>query len=674
MKTIKNNSKYITQDTLNECFRSGEYTLVDKVLCGNGFSTRFLMERPVSHHANILIAPNIEVVKGKEREYKSGRIPTKNNIGFFYEGCESQISPDMDVLVMVSDSFKYRKSKLDSITIDKILIDEIHSIEAQGSFRRELVDFTNYVKKNYLHRCDGGIVGVSATPGVLANVDIEIDNGFIGESVIDTSENLSKFIISIKKSIINDEKVFIASNSPSLIYNIATERESGHGRRRLQANFLCGKSLLGSLCCLFVLAQDDTSRTIIGSSKAFEGHDLLGNDWMFYIYENRKISSSQLRQENIYQIINRCRGKRSGVRYFRVGAEKPSGMPLYSLETLEAFANDESILPESKMTKSDKFRWRYNGGAFRYSDFHKYLVFGNNNTTVSVDYVTWRMHQEKSLNDVLRFGRIGGEYSLFWKKRNVVFNDLGENYDERDTQKLVLKMKYESMRLNLRDNHDFITKNSLYSDEFMKFSALPMTKKEDSMDNLKKNYKRFKKAFRLFLLKRLHDIDENDLSPSALVGLNEYNERALTNREKLCSDLIEDKNLFFSLVAQCIEIAIKKSEEKSIPAYRTGRGVRKSKQEIVQNIHSYILELLSSFCNKRISAKPEIIGHRDYNIFTRPSMDIILAVFGAVGGGEVIEIDVRSSFIRILYGLCGLVVPDDVYGENKENKVKIIKR
>lgn len=86
MKKLQNFERYITEDTLRQCFARGSYRLVDKVLCGNGFSTRFLLTSPIRHHVNILIAPNIQVVKGKEREYLSGRIQTPNKIGFFMKG------------------------------------------------------------------------------------------------------------------------------------------------------------------------------------------------------------------------------------------------------------------------------------------------------------------------------------------------------------------------------------------------------------------------------------------------------------------------------------------------------------------------------------------------------------------------------------------------------------
>lgn len=658
MKTIQNSDKYITEDTLQRCFSRGSYRLVDKVLCGNGFSTRFLMTRPVAGHVNVLIAPNIQVVKGKEKEYLSGRISTPNKIGFFYEGCSTFLDNSFDVLVMVSDSFKYRRESLTNLSLDKILIDEVHSVESQGSFRKELVGFIDYVKEVYLERCNG-VVGVSATPGVLADVDIEIGNGFVEETIIETSENIKSFILSIKKAIHEEKKIFVATNSPTLVYNIANERENGHGRRRLRANFMCGKTLLGNLCPLLVLEHDEKSNVVIGSSKAFEGHDLEGEGWEFFIYENRRVTSSQYRQENVYQIINRCRGKKGTICYFRLASESPEGMPRYSYEVLEAFANDPLLLPESKMGKSDTYRWEHEGVEYRYSEFHKYLIFEKSNTSVQVNTSLWRMHKEKVLNDRFRFGRMGGEYTEFWKKRNVVFLDRGEAFDPEDMKAIQLRIKDETKRLNLRDNHDFIVKNSLYSKEYLRFASRPCPQKMSPREHLGKEKQRMRKEIVLFLMKRSHDVSPDE-------KLNEYKERELTVREQSGLLLFTMKGKFYRLVSDCVDLSYARNQEKNWRDWKT-------REDLAENIYSYILELIGAFCNRRISAKPEIIGHRDYNIFTRPGVDIIQRVFAEFGGGSVMEIDIRSSFVRILYALCGKVVPDDIYGEKKEKKVEINK-
>ena len=127
VKNVYNKTKYISKETLDECFEYGKHLCIDKVLCGNGFSTAFLTDKPPIGKINIIIAPNRSVVMGKEYEYLHGRIPTNNRIAFIYEGSSDRITEGYDIIMLVTDSFHYGKKTIKRLfngRIDRILVDE----------------------------------------------------------------------------------------------------------------------------------------------------------------------------------------------------------------------------------------------------------------------------------------------------------------------------------------------------------------------------------------------------------------------------------------------------------------------------------------------------------------------------------------------------------------------
>ena len=155
-KKIGYSDKYLPTIIVEQCFQRANYSFVDKVLTGNGFTTGFLEIRPSKpNQSNIIIVPNKEVVKSKQQKQldilKYGTVDEKKNlrnIGFFY----GDISSDklefgkFDTMMFVVDSFlNYEKQIVHNKNlIDKILIDEVHSMIIQSTFRPRLVVFNAF--------------------------------------------------------------------------------------------------------------------------------------------------------------------------------------------------------------------------------------------------------------------------------------------------------------------------------------------------------------------------------------------------------------------------------------------------------------------------------------------------------------------------------------------------
>ena len=54
--TFSYSTKYLNTDIVDRCFTPGSHNLVDKIICGNGFTTSFLQIPPSKkYQANIII-------------------------------------------------------------------------------------------------------------------------------------------------------------------------------------------------------------------------------------------------------------------------------------------------------------------------------------------------------------------------------------------------------------------------------------------------------------------------------------------------------------------------------------------------------------------------------------------------------------------------------------------
>ena len=173
------------------------------MICGNGFSTGFLKMKIPFNMINIMIAPNKSVIIGKERDYIDNPDKYEQRIKFFYGESTASDFSGADVLVFVTDSFINRYDQIAEISdrIDKVLIDEVHSIHQQSVYRKNLVNFEKKVKGIL---SDSSIVSVTATPILYSKVDITIRNAFTPKINVlvskDRKETLERIKIDIKNN------------------------------------------------------------------------------------------------------------------------------------------------------------------------------------------------------------------------------------------------------------------------------------------------------------------------------------------------------------------------------------------------------------------------------------------------------------------------------------------
>ena len=102
-------------------------------------------------------------------------------------------------------------------------------------------------------------------------------------------------------------------------------------------------------------------------------------------------------------------------------------------------------------------------------------------------------------------------------------------------------------------------------------------------------------------------------------------------------------------------------------------GVKASKQyrdQFKKKSLQVLYSLIQMFANEVIKTPSKWVANRDYNVLTEigiPEIKLVAECFEI----ETTEVDVNSAFVRILYALNHVNLPEDFYGVNKENKLEI---
>ena len=138
-----------------------------------------------------------------------------------------------------------------------------------------------------------------------------------------------------------------------------------------------------------------------------------------------------------------------------------------------------------------------------------------------------------------------------------------------------------------------------------------------------------------------------------------------SEREERALNILKSKNDFRKLVKDITYTYDTRSIEKYGPTESAPYRAEFRKQSAV-----IVGMLIMMFTNNRIKVPSKWSAHRDYNLLTKIGMDELIFM-GKVFNMEVLEVDARSCYPRILYALCGKTLPDDFYGFNKERKTEI---
>lgn len=619
MKIINNNNRYINSEVLNQCFTKGKHNVVDKVVCGNGASTAFIKEDVQIGHVNIMIAPNKAVIMDKERAYKAGEIKGLNNrIKFFYQESGDDDFIGADVLMFVSDSFLLMEKRLREISsiVDKVLIDESHSVESQSTFRKVLVDF-KFKVESILDDKDTSIVSISASPNHFTKVDIKLKNKFINPIKIYHTKNRTKSIARCAKAIKKGKKVLICTNN----WHVVKQLTNG-----IKTNYIVGETMMRKVVQNVEVIQDASSNITLISSRGFEGLDLYGSDYNVFFFEDRSQPHQTFTIANLYQAVSRCRDGAERIEYCRRNLQDIRKVRMIE-ENVDRFVGNKLLSVTKKQTNE-------------YKKFHPYVIFSiktfatSNNWkwTIKKNEVSLGLSKEERLYDAGFKG-----FSSFLSDRSITIKNLKETQDGwiRGITKDDTRLKY------LTKNIDYITEQDLFGDDFN--LSEPFYSNGRDIES-----KEYLKHINIFLTCK-----------------NYTGKRLNTVREAKAKELFSDEKALDKLVGD----VTKRYNERSIKKY----GVKASKKHrdiFKDHGEALVKRIVLMFANKKVYIPSNWVGSRDYNYLTMlgiPEIETIAKEFSF----SVKEIDIKSAFPRILYAIAGKELPDNFYGEGKENKVKI---
>lgn len=621
MVSIVNNSKYLDIGIVKSCFEVGKYNLVDKQVCGNGFTTAATQIRPsFPGNVNIILEPNRAAVLDKQEAYISGRLKTKNRIGFFY-GEGDQYTSDYfdinkyDVLFFVVDSFMERFNYLrnQKHRIEKILIDEVHSAIIQSEFRNVLKGF---IRKVYSEFETTAITAVTATPLLFQKPSIVIENKHKNGGIIHYTQNQNKSIERAKEAIRKGEKVILATQNARLIKTICGNV--------IHANFKIGTKLKRSLVELSELHQVNDSNLTIISSTGFEGFDVLNGRNKVFIFEDRSRDNQTFYAANIIQIIGRSR---KGVEYIE-WCRVPHSKGRKKVDTNLVFNKILSrSIPEEKKVTDKNYKFLEN-----FTTQSKSHLLKEGQFLLEFDPIAKKLYDETVKADHNGISI----YRDFFSSRGFSFKYLDEGLTRFNIPKITDKTKESFIRVN----RPYIKQYHVYDGLFLEVSD-------------KITRKGFEKHIKEFLRRKYWEYD----SPTDLYS----------DAEKNSINLISDADAFKEYCSQIIRIYKKK--KRSEPNFNR-KEYQKKVYSLEKNIESIVGRLILMFTNKKVKIPSKIRVWRDYNLLSEVSISIIQKVASDFNL-KVQEFDIKSCNPRILYSLNGLDIPNDFYGENKKNKLKI---
>ena len=629
MKKYKYTTKYLPTALIRKCF-SNQFSLIDKTLCGNGFTTGFLKMRPSkAEQVNIIIVPNKQVIISKQEAQnnilKYGTIEEQKNlrnIGFFYADSTDVLDFEKyEVMMFVIDSFVNYSNKLidNSHLIDKILIDEVHSLLIQSKFRNNLVGFLDFVKHNFT---ENNIACVTATPLLFQKVDIRLIPKEIEQRDVYISTNQENALKRIKKRLNNKEKVIVATQNVKVLKHLTDSNNV------LEANFKVGKTFLVGACENVIVKQNKDSNLVIITSAGFEGFDIVNGKHNFFLFEDRAFDYQTFYPPNFIQALNRSRQGTNYIEWCRIPfSERKS---VIEFDKLEKLMLSKRISAEKKMTEP------------MYSDIPKYYnVTQDKKTGLIIDFTfkSDAYNLDKELSDVDING-LDAMYKDYFANRGFTLHYLNEGHKRLKLRNASHKIAFK----NLKANEKVIRLNSL-----MKGLRVDLNKKE------KLEY--YIKSFEVFLRRKYWNLETLPFSEDFVLTDEIKEQHSNIEKELFAYSIFCDEKQ----LDQACKIITKKAIKKKLQTEdKRSKEFKEWKKDLLENVQDRYIRLILAFSQKKVRVPKKIRNSRDYNLFSEVSMDLICAV-ADLFDVDVYELDVVSCNIRILYSRVGIQLPTNIY-------------
>lgn len=617
MTILNNTNKYLSPELIEQCFERNKINYVDKVVTGNGFTTGFGYLKPAFNKVNILIAPNQSIVKDKEKEYTVGKFAPNKRCAFVYEGngLKGKHS-DYDLIVLVADSF-LNFSYVFKDHIDKLMVDEFHSVIVQSPFRRSLRKLTYSLENDFK---EAAISFVTASPLLYSKIDIQIENKYMDDRILHTSSDVKESIKRCVESIKSGKKTLIFIQDATIVKNILKAAD------RTNFRLISGSNFQSTLLTKSIYKLDDNSNIVICSSAAFEGWSDYSIGGHSYIYMNLGNKHNTFLGCNIYQALGRLR---EGYEYAeicctRLGGGGFANNIIESLnEKIDKFIQIDKHSIEQKQSKSFEFSFRRE--RVKAKDLKPYVFFkrDKNKYTMLKYYHAIDVHNEtKQIDTQLKL------YTNYLRVRKIELKDI----DVDITQKRMMSRVNADQRIinivtNIRDNN--------LQDNFMSFFF-----KSFNPENKIKYY-----------------VNEISILQSCAFELDiELDDKYEILKQYLL------KGGYYKELRDVLRDA-------SIKWGSTKREIAESLKTFEDTTFQYTLDVAIGITLGYFESN--MVGHRDYNKLTQIGIDLIEFIALKLNR-EVTEVDIRNCFPRIIYALNGYALPSDFYGEDRQKNKKRI--
>ena len=616
MIILENDNKYLDLEVIEQCFEQGKTNYVDKVVTGNGFTTGFAMLTPAFGKVNILIAPNQSVVKDKEKEYRNDTFAPNKRVAFVYEGSglRGKVS-NYDLIVIVADSFVNYAFDLKG-NIDKLMVDEYHSVIIQSAFRYKLKKMMYTLRDDFK---DISIAFVTASPLLYSKIDIRIINKYMSERELHTTNNIEESIKRCVESIKTGRKTLIFAQDASIIKRILRDSERNDFR------LIAGMNFTTTLLSKEVFKLKEDSNIVICSSAGFEGHSDYSIQGDTYIYMNLGNSHNTFLGCNIYQAIGRLR---EGYRYAEAcitnlaGGGFPNPIITDLNEKINKLIEIEDVPIEKKQSKG--FEFYYKRSKVTGIELMKYVYYKRDKNIYTIHKYKYAIDVHNEIRQIDTRFKI---YEEYFNVRNIKLIDIDKDISKKRLQS---RTRREQRIINVCSN---VKENGL-EENFMDFFFKSFNPED----------------------KRTYYINEIDTMQEAAFNCGiEIDKKYETLKQYLINGYAEEiKEIFIS------------SKKKN------GWGRDKIRKELLtfeEVTYKNTIDVAVGIIFERFDSN--IVGHRDYSKLTSIGMTLIQFIASKLEL-KTIEVDIKNCFPRIVYALNDLELPVDFYGKDRsKNKKKI---
>lgn len=629
-KSFSYNTRYLDTDIVKKCFNPGSHNLVDKIICGNGFTFNFLKIPPSKkYQCNIIIVPNKRVVQSKQQSYNRDFSKNKALIGFIY-GDDSTNRVDFnrfDTMMFVVDSFLNYIDviKKNRNLVDKILIDECHSMLIQSTFRHKLVGFSKLIKETFPKKA---IVSVTATPMLFQNANIKLLPTEIEQRTINVTENQESSLERIKKDLKDNKKVIVALHDARLL------RKLTDAKNVLSANIKVGNTLYQKILENVILKLDENSNLTIISSAGFEGFDVCNGINNIYIFEDRAFDYQTFYTQNILQVLGRSRKGTNYIEWCRLSNRTRKA--LMSKKDMIKKSVSKKISFEKKMTDS---KYSY---IPKFFDKAMHKNFGLI-TRLELNHDKYDLEDEMIKTDLKGLSI----YDEYLKERGFVIHQLNEGSKRITLRSPSHKKAFE----RVKENKAVLSRFKIFDD-----IRIDLYQKE------KTEY--YIKAYEVFLRRKYWYEDKMRFTLTE----NEYKYLPTDEANEMKGYKAIKNN---DWIKQCVKYISAVTKAEAQKRYnRKGKEYAKWVADFEKNIEDRYIRLVMAIGQTKIRFPKKERNHRDFNLTTEISINILKDVCRKFNK-NITEIDIVSCNMRIIYAFLGLKLPNYFYGINKINKIPI---